>query len=225
MQEPRRRYGQYCGLARALDLVAGRWTLLIIRELLTGPCRYNELLASLPGIGTNLLAARLKYLAEEGIIELGEPENGLKVKHYRLTADGEALRPAVLALARWGLARLDGPAAEDVVRARWAMLAVEAMIDQDLAGDLDEEYQFEIDEEVFHIKVRDGAVRVTSGPAQLPALTARTDSRTFVEIGSGRLSPLEAALTGRLAMDGGQDAVLRCSRLLGLAQATAARRR
>src|ERR1700690_3355424 len=66
VKHQRRNYNQYCGLAAALDLIGERWTLLIIRELLAGPCRYNLLLANLPGIGTNLLADRLKFLAQAG---------------------------------------------------------------------------------------------------------------------------------------------------------------
>jgi DNA-binding HxlR family transcriptional regulator len=216
MTHERRSYGQYCGLAGALDIIGERWTLLILRELLIGPCRYNKLLAHLPGIGTNLLADRLKYLAQEGLIEHCPPDENSKIKRYRLTEAGETLRPAMLSLSRWGLRRLDAPAAEDAVRARWAMLALEAMIDERRADGLDEAYEFHIDGEVFHVKARDGKVRVGTGAADRPVLTSRTDARTFVDIGAHRLDPLEASLTGRLIMQGDIDAVLRCCRLLGL---------
>lgn len=213
----RRSYGQYCGLASALDVVGERWTLLILRELLVGPCRYNELLAHLPGIGTNLLADRLKFLTKEGLIKICPVDDNSKVKRYQLTRDGEALRPAVLDLSRWGLRRLDAASAEDVVQARWAMLALEAMIDERRAEGLAESYEFHIDGEVFHIDARDGKVQVGAGPADQPVLTSRTDARTFVDIGARRLFPLEASLSGRLVMEGDIDAILRCCRLLGLA--------
>jgi len=213
----RRSYGQYCGLARALDVVGERWTLLILRELLVGPCRYNELLAHLPSIGTNLLADRLRYLTKEGLIKVCPVDDNSKVKRYQLTPDGEALRRAVLDLSRWGLQRLDAASAEGMVQARWAMVALEAMIDEGQAEGLTESYEFHIDGEVFHLTVRDGKVRVGAGPADQPVLTSRTDARTFVDIGARRLSPLEASLTGRLVMEGDIDAVLRCCRLLGLA--------
>ena len=64
-----RRYNQFCALARALDVVGERWTLLIVRELLLGPKRFTDLLAALPGIGRNLLAARLRELEEAGVLE------------------------------------------------------------------------------------------------------------------------------------------------------------
>lgn len=215
MKHQRRNYGQYCGLAAALDILGERWTLLIVRELLTGPCRYNELQANLPGIGTNLLADRLKFLAEMDIIRQRSQE-GAKARMYELTEQGESLRTAVLDLARWGLGMLGAPEAEEVVRPRWGVLAVEAMIDPRHAGP-DEVYEFRLDDEVFHIDVNDGRVKVLHGKAPAePALVVRTDAVTFVEIGAGRLNPLEATLTRRVVMEGEEEAVLRCSRLLGL---------
>ena len=64
----KRRYNQYCAVARALDIVGERWTLLIVRELLSGPKRFKDLLVGLPGIGTNLLTARLKDLEGYGVV-------------------------------------------------------------------------------------------------------------------------------------------------------------
>ena len=215
MKHQRRNYGQYCGLAAALDILGERWTLLIVRELLTGPCRYNELLANLPGIGTNLLADRLKFLTEVNVIRQ-RPQDGAKTRMYELTEQGESLRAAVLDLARWGLGMLGAPEAEEFVRPRWRVLAVEAMIDSAQAGP-DEQYEFRLDDEAFHIDVKDGKVKVRHGKAPVePALVVRTDAVTFVEIGAGRLNPLEATLTRRVVMDGDEDVVLRCSRLLGL---------
>ena len=129
-----------------------------MRELLTGPCRYNELLANLPGIGTNLLADRLRFLNEEEIIRQ-RSQDGTKTRMLRLTEQGDSLRPAVLALARWAWEVLEAPEAEGVVRAEWGVLAVEAMIDQRRA-DQDEQYEFRLDDEVFHVSIEDGAVRV-----------------------------------------------------------------
>ena len=215
MKHQRRNYGQYCGLAAALDVLGERWTLLIVRELLTGPCRYNELLANLPGIGTNLLADRLKFLVRNGVIRQ-RPQQGTKTRMYELTEQGETLRPSVLALARWGLGVLEAPEAEEFVRPKWGVLAVEAMIDPAKAQ-TDEQYEFRLDDEVFHISVEGGEITVAHGKApQPPALVVHTDAVTFVEIGAGRLNALEATLTRRVVMDGDPDAVLRCSRLLGL---------
>lgn len=95
-----RSYGQYCGLARALDVVGARWSLLIVRELLVGPARYNELLNGLPGIATNLLASRLRELEEVGVVArtLDTESNGVA---YTLTPWGRELRDTVAALVKW----------------------------------------------------------------------------------------------------------------------------
>ena len=78
----KRSYGQYCTVARALDVVGERWTLLLVRELSTGPKRFKDLLEGLPGIGTNLLANRLKTLEGEGVVGLllavRSPETALR---------------------------------------------------------------------------------------------------------------------------------------------------
>jgi DNA-binding HxlR family transcriptional regulator len=93
----RRSYQQYCGIARALDVVGERWTLLIVRNLLLGPQRYSDLLRSLPGITTNLLAKRLREM--EGLELIARTDDG---SAYRLRPRGAALEPAIHALGKWG---------------------------------------------------------------------------------------------------------------------------
>ena len=105
----RRSYDQYCGLARALDVLGERWTLLIVRNLLLGPQRYSELLRGLPGITTNLLAKRLQEMEAEGIIDRAGGGNDA----YRLTEVGRSLEPAIHALGRWGWQRMGKPRARD----------------------------------------------------------------------------------------------------------------
>jgi DNA-binding HxlR family transcriptional regulator len=212
----RRSYNQYCGLASALDLLGERWTLLIIRELLIRPRRYRDLLADLPGIGTNLLAERLKFLVDEGLVRQREAGGGSKRHVYEITERGEALRPAVLALASWGMEFVGDLSPEYAVRPSWAFLAIEAMLDQDAVPDVDEQYEFHVDGEVFHIDVRDGGARAFAGAAGDPALKATTDAATFVQIGGGRLSPLAATVSGKLTLEGELDVVLRACALLGL---------
>lgn len=212
----KRTYHQYCGFASALDVLGERWTLLIVRELLTGPRRYGELLADLPGVGTNLLAERLKALVDRGVVRQTElPGTGSRPA-YQLTGTGERLRPVVLGLARWGLSFVDDLTVRDTVRPQWGFLAVQTMIDDRRAPAVDERYEFRVDDQVFHIEVRGGVARAAKGPAEAAVMTATTDAATFVQIGAGRLTPLAAMVTGRLALDGDIDAVLRCCELLGL---------
>ncbi|MBO0875285.1 MAG: helix-turn-helix transcriptional regulator, partial [Pseudonocardia sp.] len=95
-----RSYGQYCGLARALDVVGDRWNLLIVRQLLMAPSRYRELLDGLPGVATNLLADRLRDLETAGVVERRLAEEGNAIV-YALTPWGAELREPVEGLIRW----------------------------------------------------------------------------------------------------------------------------
>jgi DNA-binding HxlR family transcriptional regulator len=110
-----RSYGQYCGVTSAVELVAERWALLIIRDLLVGPRRFTDLKQGLPKIPTNILTARLKELQDGGVIRrIPLRSCGLV---YELTDYGRELEPIVLALGRWGFRSMGEPGAEDVVTA------------------------------------------------------------------------------------------------------------
>src|SRR5713101_2734378 len=113
-----RNYGQYCGLARALDVVGDRWNLLILRQLLIAPARYRELVEGLPGVATNLLADRLRDLETAGVIERRLAEKGNAVL-YALTPWGAELREPIDGLIRWSTPLMvRGPGA-DRFRAEW----------------------------------------------------------------------------------------------------------
>ncbi|GAA1944264.1 hypothetical protein GCM10009738_17100 [Kitasatospora viridis] len=119
----RRSYDQYCAIARALDAVGERWSLLIVRELLGGPRRYTDLHADLPGVSTDILAARLKQLETEGLVERRRLERPVKVVVYELTGRGLALRPVLDALGAWGLPALGEQRPTDAVREHWVTAA------------------------------------------------------------------------------------------------------
>ena len=125
-QKPPRSYGQFCGLARALDVVGDRWSLLIVRELLLGPMRYGQLVASLDGIATNLLADRLRSLESSGVIErrLGQPSGVV----YALTTWGSQLREAIEALIRWSIPVMATGRGGDSLQPRWLGIALEALL-------------------------------------------------------------------------------------------------
>src|SRR5512144_1450508 len=107
-----KRYEQYCPMAHALDLVGDRWALLVVRELMHGPKRYTDLVEGLPGIGTNILAARLRDLERADIVARRTLPPPAASKVYELTAYGRELRPALRELALWG-ARSLGPPTPD----------------------------------------------------------------------------------------------------------------
>ena len=215
----RRVYDQDCGLAYALDVVGERWTLLIVRELLPRPRRYHELLDALPGIGTNLLAERLGFLIDAGLV--GQVDPGRRTAGYELTALGRALHEPILGLARFGLLVGAGRprSASAVTRPAWAALAVEAMLGGAPPPEADEIYQFDVDGEVFHVVAAGGTARVVPGPAAAPAVVARTDARTFFDLGLRRLDPIEALVSGAVRVTGEPAAVPRCLRLIGLGAA------
>ena len=117
-------YGQYCAVARSLDLVGDRWVLLIVRELLSqGPCRFTDLRDGLPGIATNLLASRLREMEENGLIARVEAPPPIATGLYQLTERGQELRPVIEALVEWGLPTMPIVSEGESVRGNWlAML-------------------------------------------------------------------------------------------------------
>lgn len=120
-----RSYRQFCGLARALDVVGDRWNLLIVRELLPGPLRYGELKSNLPGAASNLLAERLRTLEAAGVIERRLGDSGVL---YGLTQRGMGLRESMESLGRWGAPLLATGRGDDAFRPRWLTLALPAML-------------------------------------------------------------------------------------------------
>ncbi|WP_433327808.1 winged helix-turn-helix transcriptional regulator [Spirillospora sp. CA-294931] len=161
-----RTYGQFCLAARALDVIGDRWTLLIVRELLLGPRRFGELRQGLPGIATNLLTGRLRDAQEHGIVE----REGAT---YRLTPDGEALRPVMGELVRWGLRFAHEAEDDDVFHSRWLVLALRALLSAPTAAGRSS----------VLIDTGDEPILVTSAAGRL-------------EVGLGRTSMADAVLTG-----------------------------
>jgi DNA-binding HxlR family transcriptional regulator len=118
-----RSYGQNCALAKALDVIGDRWTLLIVRELLLRDgCRYTDLRNGLPGIATNLLAERLDELERAGIVTREDAPPPVATTLFRLTARGRDLESVVAALGRWGAPLLAAGAGKDVFLDHWVML-------------------------------------------------------------------------------------------------------
>ncbi len=219
----KRSYDQYCTVARALDVVGERWTLLLVRELLTGPKRFKDLLGGLPGIGTNLLTGRLKALEEHGIVRRATlpPPAGSGV--YELTETGRALEPVILALSRWGASLLDDPREGEDLRAGWAAVAVRSAVGSRATGESAGTYEFRIDGEAFHLRVggdKEEGAKLRQGPAQDPDLVVAGDAGTFLAVASGRLGPEEAVGSGGLRVEGDDeespgDLLTRCLAVLG----------
>jgi len=127
-----RSYGQYCGVTTAVELIGERWALLIVRDLLVGPRRYTDLKQGLPKIPTNILSTRLKELQEGGVVRR------VPLLHcglvYELTPYGRELEPILLALGRWGFAKMGDPAPDDVVTADSLTMALRTAFRTDAAA-------------------------------------------------------------------------------------------
>ncbi|WP_030888714.1 winged helix-turn-helix transcriptional regulator [Streptomyces sp. NRRL S-1868] len=171
---PRRSYDQFCAIARALDSVGDRWSLLIVRELLAGPRRYTDLHADLPGVSTDVLAARLKHLEGEGLVVRRALPRPATAKVYELTARGGELLPVLTALARWGAADLGTPRSTDAVRVHWwavpVRTALEDALEQALGPEAERRALVEVHlpEGVFHVRLGDDPP-YGEGPAPHPA--------------------------------------------------------
>lgn len=122
-------YGQFCGLARALDHVGDRWTLLIVRELLLDDATYGALLRALDTIPTNLLARRLGSLQHDGLVECVDDPSDRRRRRYRLTERGRTLEPALLALVSWGALWMRSGRGDDRFDVRWGFLALRALLE------------------------------------------------------------------------------------------------
>jgi DNA-binding HxlR family transcriptional regulator/putative sterol carrier protein len=206
---PGRSYNQYCALARALDVVGERWTLLLVRELLLGPKRYKDLLAGLPGIGTNLLADRLRELERAGIVlrSILPPPAGSAV--YELSDFGRELEPAVFALGRWGAHFLQPRKESDATDPGWFFVSIRATFRPGAAAELRECYEFRIDGAPFHARVDRGRARTSQGHADDPDVVVTTDLDSFIGLLSRQLSPGEATASGRVRLDGDEAALER----------------
>jgi DNA-binding HxlR family transcriptional regulator len=122
-----KRYDQYCPIAHALELVGERWTLLVVRELLHGPRRYTDLAANLPGIGTNILASRLKDLEACGVVAKRRLPPPAASQVYELTPYGFALKPLMRELALWGLISLGPPPPDEPLAEGWLESALDVV--------------------------------------------------------------------------------------------------
>src|SRR4051794_10716401 len=146
----RRSYDQFCPAALALDVIGERWTLLIVRELSFGQKRYTDLLEGLPGIGPNVLAARLKHLQEASIVRRTELAPPAASRVYELTEFGNGLKPVLSAILHWGLSFFDEPEPTDSFRLDWMLGAMRAMARVEATRELRECYEFRVSGHVCH---------------------------------------------------------------------------
>ncbi|MFF8785936.1 winged helix-turn-helix transcriptional regulator [Streptomyces sp. NPDC015125] len=219
---PRRSYDQYCAVARALDAVGDRWTLLIVRELLGGSRRYTDLHADLPGVSTDMLASRLKDMERDGLVtrrRLAPPGAAFV---YELTPRGRALLSALTALADWGAPALDEKRPTDAVRAHWFAVPLIARLARHFTEGV-EVVGIALDEGEFHVVLggegagadglhsdglhsdgpdvgAGGGLGYADGPAACPDVRLRMDTATCAEVAYDRLSLAQGIESGRIVV-------------------------
>jgi DNA-binding HxlR family transcriptional regulator len=192
-----KKYGQRCSLARALDVVGERWSLLVVRELTIGPRRYSDLLDGLPGIPTNLLATRLKDLQATGIISKRTLPPPTAVTVYELTDAGHALRPALNELRDWGARFGTAPSGTDAIRPAWPLLSAAARPTALPEGRVCE---LRVGIEFFQLSATQSRLSVHGGPAQAADSTIIMSADTLYNLATASITT--AATTRQTTITG-----------------------
>ncbi|MBV1892683.1 MAG: helix-turn-helix transcriptional regulator [Ilumatobacteraceae bacterium] len=192
-------YQRFCSLARGLDLIGERWTLLIVQEISFGAIRYNELRRRLPGIGSNILADRLRKLETHNIVRRVPAAVGQGVL-YELTSRGEGLAPAIVELRKWGLDEqlmLDTP--PDLATHELSYGVPEG-------ANLGETYQWDIDGASTTLVIDGTTLTQRPGPATSPAVTVTTTKAWMTELVAGNTNWIEGRTSGAVGVEGSDDA-------------------
>jgi len=204
-----RSYGDQCGVARSLDVIGERWALLIVRELLLGPKRFNDLLAGLPGASPNVISQRLRELAADGVIRAVDLPPPAKVRVYELTDWGRELEPVVLHLGKWG-DRAPLPEGAQVGLDS-VLLAIQAAVDP---ARVNGRFEIRVGADNFTVDGTSGRARFRRGTAEHPDATVASDPDTFRAVVFGQRPIDDAIEAGDLTLSGDQESADRLAGLL-----------
>lgn len=197
-----REYGQFCGLARAAEVLGQRWTLLILRDLLAGPRRYSELAVGLPGIPSNLLSTRLRELEDDGLVVRELRTDRRRSVVYRATPRAEQLAPALDALGRWGAAAMREPREGEVVTDASLVAALRAAAHGRIPRETRSRvYVVKAGEAVAHVTMHDDSLSVAAGEHPDPDLTIIAGPR-FRDLLAGEIEPQSAERAGAATLNG-----------------------
>jgi DNA-binding HxlR family transcriptional regulator len=201
-----RSYGQYCGLARSLEVVGDRWNLLIVRQLLISPARYRDLIDGLPGIATNLLADRLRDLEAAGVVERRLAGQG-SVVEYALTPWGAELRRPIESLIRWSTPLMVRGTDGDAFRPEWFTLAVPALLDVRVKVRTSVTVGLEIGDPPFQLRARRSGFTVGPQDGRVLDATVRADPACVLGLAAGALTLDDARTLGLVEIDGDESVV------------------
>jgi DNA-binding HxlR family transcriptional regulator len=192
-----RSYDEYCAIAKSLDVVGDRWTLLIVRELAQrGACRYTDLRNGLPGIASNLLAERLRELERAGVVEREDAPPPIATTLFRLTPRGDQLRPILDGLLRWGLPLMTEQKPGDAVRSHWLVGALELLLTDHQPDGAPVTVELQTGDEPIVIETREGRIHGRLGPATSPDATLAGPPRPILGLLLGLLPLAEAKANG-----------------------------
>lgn len=199
------KYGQYCPVAHAVEILGDRWTLLIVRDLLTGTRHFNALARGLPGISKAILADRLRRLQEAGVVEKRRVSTGRRTTQYHLTSAGEDTRAIVYALLSWGAKWSFGPPDPeelDPILLMWWMRG-RVYTDRLPEGRLVVEFNFYGAEEGCYwlLLTRKDVSVCLKHPGFEVDVVVTADLSSLFEVWLGRLSYSEALNTNRLSVE------------------------
>lgn len=207
-----RTYEQHCAVARALDVVGDRWTLLIVRELLIRErCRYTDLRYGLPGIATNLLADRLRELETNGIVTREEAPPPVATTLFRLTPRGQALQPVLAALGQWGAPLLEDVAGEAAFRTHWLVLPLELQLSDRWPDRPPVTVELRTGDQPLVLETADGRVRAQPGTTSHPDATLVGPPKVIMDVLLRQLDLTTARRRG-LTIEGDPTAVQRIAR-------------
>ena len=191
-----RSYGQYCALAKALDVVGDRWTLLIVRELaVKGPSRYTDLRNGLPGIATNMLVDRLREMEENGIVRREDAPPPVATTLFSLTDRGEDLMPVLFALGRWGVP-LMGERGDDEWRGYWLKYPLEELFADAAPDHPPVTLELDTGDGPVTVETHEGRIRVHAGAAREPDVVVKGDPDLVIELLRGTLDERAARRRG-----------------------------
>jgi DNA-binding HxlR family transcriptional regulator len=192
-----RSYDEYCAIAKSLDVVGDRWTLLVVRELaLRGACRYTDLRSGLPGIATNLLAERLRELEHADVIAREDAPPPVATALYRLTPRGEQLRPVLEGLTRWGLPLMTEHDPGDAVRSHWLASALELMLTDRQPDASPATIELHTGDQPIAIEARDGTIHTRIGSPERADATLTGPARPIMGLLLGLVELDDAKASG-----------------------------
>ncbi|WP_040751585.1 winged helix-turn-helix transcriptional regulator [Nocardia transvalensis] len=201
-----RSYGQYCGLARSLEVVGDRWNLLIVRQLLIAPARYRDLIDGLPGIATNLLADRLRDLESAGVVERRLAGEGSAVE-YALTPWGAELREPIESLIRWSTPLMVRGPGDDAFRPGWLALAVPALLGARVEIRAPATVGLEIGGPPLQLRASRSGFEVTPHDGRDLDATVRADPAYVLGLAAGALTLGDVRALGAVEIDGDESVV------------------